>query len=222
MYKLYSMQLSANSYKVRLMLSWTGQPFKLVDVDVIAGESRTPEFLQRNPTGQVPLLVLPDGRHLPESGAILYFLAHGTPLLPDEPYARANVLRWMFFEQHSHDPFIGQARFWSRLVRNGRVLKQNLLEEWEDRGYDALRVMDAHLRKAPFFGNEQPCLADIALFANTHLAHEGGFDLEPFEGIRDWIGRMSVQERFVPIDWRPPVFMTAGALPPAPRTEPAA
>ena len=203
MLKLYSMQLSANSYKVRLMLSMLGQPFVLEEVDLLSGANKTPDYQALNPAGQVPLLVLPDGRTLPESGAILHYLAEGTPLLPDERFARAEVLRWMFFEQHSHDPFIGQARFWLHLIKGGRELKQNLLEEWEDRGYEALRIMDAHLASRPFFAGDQPSLADIALYANTHVASEGGFDLGPFQAVRIWLQRLSREPGFVPIEWVP-------------------
>jgi glutathione S-transferase len=197
------MQFSANSYKARLILSLLSQPFRLIEVDVLSGSNRTPDYLALNPAGQVPILALPDGRLLPESGAILHFVGEGTPLLPDERFARAEVLRWMFFEQHSHDPFIGQARYWLHLVRGGRELKQNLLEEWEDRGYEALRVMDAHLAARPFFTGDAVSLADIALYANTHLAHEGGFDLGPFQAVRIWLQRLERQPGFVPIGWVP-------------------
>ena len=203
MLKLYSMRFSANSYKARLILFLLGHPFQLEEVDLLSGANRTPEYLALNPAGQVPLLVLSDGRMLPESGAILHYLAEGTAFLPDERFARAEVLRWMFFEQHSHDPFIGQARFWLHLVRGGRELKQNLVEEWEDRGYEALRIMDSHLATHAFFAGETPSVADIALYANTHLAEEGGFDLAPFAAVRAWIERFGRQPGFVPIDWTP-------------------
>ncbi len=209
MLTLYSMQLSANSYKVRLLLSWLGRRFELVEVDVLSGGHRTSEFLTSNPTGQVPMLVLTDGRHLPESGAILHYLAEGTPLLPAERFARAEVLRWMFFEQHSHDPFIGQARWWLSLVRGGRELKRNLLEEWEDRGYQALRVMDTHLTAHPYFAGDTRSIADIALYANTHLAHEGDFDLAPFPAVRAWLARIETESGHVPITWAPQKVSTA-------------
>ena len=203
MYTLYSMQRSANSYKARLMLSWIGRRFRLVEVDVLSGGHRTPDFLAANPTGQVPMLALSDGRSLPESGAILHFLAEGTAFLPAERFQRAEVLRWMFFEQHSHDPFIGQARFWLHLVKGGRELKRNLLEEWEDRGYEALRVMDSHLGAHPFFAGGERSIADIALYANTHLADEGGFDLKPFTAVREWLKRVEAADGHVPIGWAP-------------------
>lgn len=203
MYTLYSMQTSANSYKARLALNWVGAEFCLVDIDVLSGANRTPAYLALNPAGQVPILALEDGRTLPESGAILHYIAEGTELLPPDRFARAEVLRWMFFEQHAHDPFIGQARYWLSLVRGGRELKQNLIEEWEDRGYDALRIMNSHLAGRPFFAGETPTLADIALYANTHAAEDGGFDLSAFSNVSDWLARMADSERCVPIDWRP-------------------
>jgi glutathione S-transferase len=211
MYRLYSMQKSANSYKARLALSLLEQPFSLVDVDILSGGNRTPAYLALNPAGQVPMLVLPDGRTLPESGAILHYLAEGTSLLPGERFARAEVLRWMFFEQHSHDPFIGQARFWLALQKGGRELKQNLLEEWEDRGYEALGIMNTHLAANPFFAGDIPTLADIALYANTHLAWEGGFDLAPFGAVRVWLQRFENVPGFVALDWRPAPLETSAA-----------
>lgn len=203
MFTLYSMQLSGNSYKARLLLSMLGLPFRLSEVDVLSGANRTPDYLKLNPAGQVPILVLEDGRLLPESGAILHYLAEGTPFLPEERFTRAEVLRWMFFEQHSHDPFIGQARFWLHLQKGGRELKQNLLEEWEDRGYEALRVMDSHLATRRFFAGDTPTLADIALYANTRHAPEGGFDLKPFQSIRVWLQRLEHEPGFKPIEWAP-------------------
>jgi glutathione S-transferase len=197
------MQSSANSYKVRMILAWLGRPFRIVDIDILAGENRTPDFLALNPTGQVPVLVLEDGRLLPESGAILYYLSQGSPLMPADGFARAEVLRWMFFEQHSHEPSIGAARFWLGLVHGGRELKRNLIEEWEDRGYEALSVMEMHLDGRPFFAGEQPSVADIALYANTHLAEEGGFELNDFPAVRAWLARVASQHDHVPIDWRP-------------------
>lgn len=185
------------------MLSMLGHPYRMIEVDVLSGANKTPAYLALNPAGQVPILVLPDGRLLPESGAILHYLAEGTPLLPDDRFARAEVLRWMFFEQHSHDPFIGQARFWLHLQKGGRELKRNLLEEWEDRGYEALRVMDGHLAGRPFFGSERVTAADIALYANTHVADEGGFDLAPFPAVRAWLERFAREPGFVPIGWMP-------------------
>lgn len=211
MYTLYSMQMSANSYKARLALNWTAAPFCLVDVDVLSGENRTPAYLAMNPAGQVPILSLPDGRTLPESNAILHYIAEGTDLLPADRFGRAEVLRWMFFEQHAHDPFIGQARYWLSLVRGGRDLKQNLIEEWEDRGYEALRIMDNHLAGRPFFAGDAATLADIALYANTHAAADGGFDLRAFAHVRDWLARLGAAPAFVPIDWRPTAVCPADA-----------
>lgn len=213
MYTLYSMQFSANSYKARLALALVHAEFCLVDVDVLSGANRTPAYLELNPAGQVPILALADGRTLPESGAILHYLADGTDLLPDERFARAEVLRWMFFEQHAHDPFIGQARYWLSLVRGGRELKRNLIEEWEDRGYEALRVMNFYLGSHAFFAGDRPTLADIALYPNTHAAADGGFDLSAFPNVVDWLVRLGREPHWVPIEWRPPQHARADAGP---------
>lgn len=197
---LYSALISANSYKVRLTLAWLRRACRLVEVDVLAGENRTATFMALNPTGQVPVLVLPGGQILPESGAILCFLAENTALMPADAFERAEVLRWMFFEQHMHEPSIGAARFWLHHMRGGRELKQNLVEEWEDRGYQTLAIMDGELGRRPFIAGAAPTIADIALYANTHLAHEGGFDLSTFPAVRDWLRRMEAQPGHVAID----------------------
>ena len=142
MYTLYSMQRSGNSYKVRLALSQLGIPYRLVEIDILKGESRTPEFLAKNPNGQVPLLEAAPGRYLAESNAILWHLASGTPLRPDNRIDRAEALQWMFFEQHSIEPNLGAAYFWLALVKGGRDLQQHALEDWMEEGYRSLAVME--------------------------------------------------------------------------------
>ncbi len=179
MLRLYSMQSSGNSYKVRLLLAKLGLPFRLVDVDLLRGENRTPEFLIKNPEGRVPLLELPGGRLLAESNAILFYLAEGTPLLPEDRFARAEALRWMFFEQHSHEPAIAAARFWLKLVRGGRDLRTHDIDRWMEEGHAALAVMERHLGRRPFFVDDRLTVADIALYAHTHVAEEGDIDLAP-------------------------------------------
>ncbi|GLK70954.1 glutathione S-transferase family protein [Ancylobacter dichloromethanicus] len=203
MLKIYAMQSSGNSYKVRLLLSRLGLPFELVDVDLLRGENRTPEFLMRNPEGRVPLLELPGGRYLPESNAILFYLADGTPLLPNDPLGRAEALRWMFFEQHSVDSSIGAARFWLRLVRGGRDLRTHDIDRWMEEGYAALGVMERHLARRPFFIDGTLTVADIALYAHTHLAQEGDFDLGSFPALRGWLDRVAAQPGHVGMEWRP-------------------
>ena len=141
MYTLFSMQRSGNCYKVRLALAQLRIPYELVEIDILKGESRTPEFLAKNPSGHVPLLEVEPNRYLPESNAILWYLAGGTPLAPDDKIHRAEALRWMFFEQHSLEPNLGAAWFWLTLVKGGRDLQVHALEDWMEHGYRALIVM---------------------------------------------------------------------------------
>src|SRR4030081_3066540 len=151
MYKLYSMQRSGNSYKVRLALALLNAPYRAIEVDILRGESRTPDFLAKNPSEQVPLLEVEDGRFLAESNAILWYVAGGPSLAPESRIARAEALQWMFFEQHALEPNIGAAYFWLALVRGGRDLQTHALEDWMERGYAALQVMEKHLRACEYF-----------------------------------------------------------------------
>src|SRR3954447_21667875 len=169
MYTLYSMQRSGNSYKVRLALAQLGLPYRLVEIDILQGESRTPEFLAKNPNGQVPLLEAAPGRYLAESNAILWHVASGTQLRPDNRIDRAEALQWMFFEQHSIKPNIGAAYFWLALVKGGRELQQHALDDWMEAGYHALLVMENHLQDHRYFAADRYTIADIALYAHTHL-----------------------------------------------------
>jgi glutathione S-transferase len=197
MYTLYSMQRSGNSYKARLALAQLGIPYRLVEVDILRGESRTPEFLAMNPSGQVPLLQIPPDRFISESNAILWYLAGGTPLAPEDRIDRAEALQWMFFEQHSLEPNIGAAYFWLALVKGGRELQQHALEDWSEEGYRALRVMENHLKSHNYFAAGHYTIADIALYAYTHLAHQCDFDLSGFPAIRAWIGRIAAEPGYV-------------------------
>lgn len=192
MLTLYSMQLSGNSYKVRLLLARLGIPYRLVEVDILKGETRTPEFLAKNPDGHVPLLELDGGQRLAESNAILVYLAEGSPYLPDDRLARAEVLRWMFFEQHSHEPAIAAARFWLHLV-NGRELRANEIDQWMEQGYAALKLMERHLSANAFFAGGRVTVADLALYAHTHVAPEGDFDLSGFPAVNDWLTRVAAE-----------------------------
>src|SRR6202140_5911238 len=151
MFTLYSMQRSGNSYKARLALAQLREPYRLVEIDILKGESHTPEFLAKNPNGQVPLLEVAPGRYLAESNAILWYIAGGTSLAPEDRIDRAEALQWMFFEQHSLEPNLGQARFWLTLVKGGRELQQHSLEDWMEKGYQALSVMEKHLGRHRFF-----------------------------------------------------------------------
>ncbi|MFG1425817.1 glutathione S-transferase family protein [Roseixanthobacter glucoisosaccharinicivorans] len=203
MLTLYSTQASGNSYKVRMLLAKLGLPFRLTEVDILSGEHRTPEFLAKNADGRLPLLELPGGATLAESNAILFYLADGTPLLPAAPLARAETLRWMFFEQNNHEPGIGQARFWLQQVRGGRELRTHDIDRWMEEGYGALTVMERHLEGRDFFVGDGLTIADIALYAHTHVAHEGEFDLSPFAAVRRWLKRVAREPDHVEISWRP-------------------
>jgi glutathione S-transferase len=203
MLTLYSMQRSGNSYKVRLALALLRESYRLIEIDILQGESRTPEFLKKNPSGQVPLLELTPGRYLAESNAILWYVAQGTSLAPDHRMDRADTLQWMFFEQHALEPNIGAAYFWLSLVRGGRELHANSIEDWMERGYRALQVMDDHLKSHNYFAAGHLTVADIALYAYTHLAHTCDFDLETFPAIRTWLRRIEQEPDYVPMDWQP-------------------
>lgn len=216
MYKLYSMQRSGNSYKVRLALALLNIPYEAVEVDILRGESRTPDFLTKNPSGQVPLLEVGDNRFLAESNAILWYVAIGTPLAPENRIDRAEALQWMFFEQHALEPNIGAAYFWLSLVKGGRDLQTHALEDWMERGYGALQVMENHLKTSAYFAARQLTVADIALYGYTHLADRCDFDLSPFPAIRNWLRRVEEAPGFVAMDWRPadiddPASIAAGA-----------
>ena len=180
MYTLYSMQRSGNSYKVRLALARLGVPYSLIEVDILKGESRTPEFLAKNPSGQVPLLEVAPERYLAESNAILWYVAIGSVLAPEDRIARAEALQWMFFEQHSLEPNIGAAYFWIALIKGGRELQSHAIEDWMENGYRALGVMEKHLAQYPYFVGNHFTIADIALYAYTHVAEQCDFDLARF------------------------------------------
>src|SRR5665811_532730 len=203
MYTLYSMQRSGNSYKVRMALAQLGIPYRLVEIDILRGESRTPEFLAKNPSGQVPLLEVAPDRHLAESNAILWYVAVGSPLAPEDRIERAEALQWMFFEQHSLEPNIGAAYFWLALIKGGRDLQQHALEDWLENGYRTLGVMEMHLAGHRFFAADRFTIADIALYAYTHVANQADFDLARFPAIRAWLARVEAEPGHVAMDWQP-------------------
>jgi len=203
MYTLYSMKRSGNSYKVRLALARLAIPFRLVEVDILRGESRTPEFLTKNPNGQVPLLEVASNRYLAESNAILWYVAGGTPLAPEDRVDRADALQWMFFEQHSLEPSIGAAYFWLTLVKGGRDLQRHALEDWLEDGYRALGVMEGHLQRNRFFAADRFTIADIALYAYAHVAHECDYDMTGFPAVRAWLARIAAEPGHVTMEWLP-------------------
>jgi len=209
MYTLYSDQRSGNSYKVRLALARLGIPFNLVEIDILQGASRTPEFLAKNPNGQVPLLEVAPGRYLAESNAILWYVAGGTPLAPEDRIGRAEALQWMFFEQHSLEPNLGAAYFWLTLVKGGRELQRHALEDWMEEGNRALGVMEKHLAVHDYFVAESYSIADIALYAYTHVAHLCDFDLASFPAVRAWLERVAAQPGHVRMDFVPAETVTA-------------
>lgn len=204
--RLYDYLPSGNGYKVRLALSQLGIPYELVEKDILKGETRTPDFLAKNANGRIPLLEIDDPqggkRFLAESNAILFYLADGTPLLPSDRFARAEVLQWMFFEQYSHEPYVAVARFWIHSLGK-REEWADKLKEKHDRGYQALGVMEKHLRERRYFVGDSYSIADIALYAYTHVAHEGDFDRAPFPSVRAWLARVAEEPRHVRITDRP-------------------
>ena len=203
MYTLYSMQRSGNSYKARLALAQLDIPYRRVEIDILRGESRTPEFLAKNPSGQIPLLEVAPGRYIAESNAILWYVAGGTALAPEDRIDRAEALQWMFFEQHSLEPNIGAAYFWLALVRGGRELQQHALEDWMQEGYRALRVMENHLKQHRYFAADRYTIADIALYAYTHLAHQCDYDLSGFPAICAWLDRTAAEPGHVAMQDQP-------------------
>ena len=202
-FTLYSMQFSGNCYKPRLLMHELGIPFRLVDVENGSGATTSPEFLALNPNAQVPLLLLPDGRPLAESGAMLIHLAEGSPLIPADPYERALCFQWMFFEQYSHEPVIAVARKWLHLTPGGRTAMAHRIAEWQEKGQRVLAVMERRLEQSPFFAGPEFSIADIALYAYTHVAEEADYDLAAFPAIAAWLGRIAQRPRHVPIGWRP-------------------
>jgi glutathione S-transferase len=192
MFRVFGVYESGNCYKVRLLLEQLGLPYEWVEIDILHGGSRTSEFLARNPNGRVPVLELEPGRFLAESNAILHYLAEGTPYLPAGRWERAQVLQWMFFEQYSHEPYIATSRYWIHFLGQAEAYREKLAEK-RGPGLAALGVMEAQLAKHPFFVGDRYTIADIALYAYTHVAPEGGFALEPYPAVRAWIERVAAQ-----------------------------
>jgi glutathione S-transferase len=199
MIRLHDNLSSGNGYKARLLLAQLDLPFERIEYDIDRAETRAPGFPRMNPNGRVPVLELEDGRLLPESNAILFYLGEGTPFLPDNRFERAQVLRWAFFEQHSHEPNIASLRFW--ITHNVPMTEERrvTLKPKRRLGYAALGVMEGHLRQNYFFVGGRYTIADIALYAYTHVAHEGDFDLGRFPAVRAWLQRVAAQPGHIPI-----------------------
>jgi len=190
---------SGNCYKIKLLLNLLDIPHSWQHVDILKGESRSKNYLARNPNGKIPLLQLDDGRHLAESNAILNYLAEGSELLPDNRYQRALVLQWQFFEQYSHEPFIATARYISKYLG----LPEERRAEYENKqegGHRALAVMEQQLNQTPFLTGEQMTIADISLYGYTHVAHEGGFDLAGYPAVNGWLTRIAGLPRYLGMD----------------------
>lgn len=202
-YTLYSMQFSGNCYKVRLLMHELGIAFRIVDIVKGDGQTTSRDFLALNPNAQVPLLILPDGRPLAESGAMLLHLAEGSALIPADPYERALCWQWMFFEQYSHEPVIAVARNWLRYVPGGRETMAHRVEEWQQKGHRLLAIMEGRLAQSPFFAGPGFSIADIALFAYTHVAEEADYDLSRYPAIQAWLARVAARPRHVGLDWQP-------------------
>jgi glutathione S-transferase len=198
MFTVYGMADSGNCYKVKLALEQLALPYRWVEVDSTKGGTRTAEYLSMNPNGKVPTLALEDGSFLPESNAILFYLAENSRLLPTERLQRARVLQWMFFEQYSHEPYIAVARFILRYLPPDAPRRAEM-PRLQERGNQALAVMEQQLRREPFFAGGRYSVADIALFAYTQSAGEYGFDLEKYPAIGAWLDRVRSQPRFVPL-----------------------
>jgi glutathione S-transferase len=197
---LYQDPRSGNCYKAVLTAAHLGIPLKTIDLDVVSGATRLPEFLTKNPNGRVPVLELDDGRFLPESNAIMWYLSEGSPLIPTDKFARAQMLQWLFFEQYSHEPFIAVARYWLIFAPKEKAReKLHLLPEWHAKGNAALAVMDQHLTIQDWFVEGRFSLADIALFAYTHCAADGGFDLKDFPAVSRWLLRIQGVKGYVPM-----------------------
>ena len=212
MITVYGMAMSGNCYKLRLLLEQLGRPYRWIEVDSARGETRTPEFLARNPNGKVPLIELDDGSVLVESNAILCWLADGTAYVPEDAWQKAQALSWMFFEQYSHEPYIAVARFIRGWTPAGSPRRADL-PRLRERGHQALAVMERHLQSADWFGGAAYGIADMALFAYTHCAADGGFDLTAYPRIEAWLDRVRATPGFVPMADRDDEAIERLALP---------
>lgn len=190
MYKLYDYLPSGNSYKPRLLLAWLGIDYERIDVDIMKKETRTPEFLNKNPNGRIPALQLGNGEYLWESNAILYYLAQNTPYFPTDRMDAARVMQWMFFEQYSHEPFIAVARFILMHTDSDNPRRTQIQQKLEG-GYAALDIMEKHLAGRDYFVGSSRTIADIALYAYTHVADEGSFDLSRYTAVQAWLARIA-------------------------------
>jgi glutathione S-transferase len=198
MLKLYEYASSGNCYKIRLLLNQLAIPYQRIPIDILQGESRTAEFLAMNAVGKTPTLEIKPGQYLAESNAIIYYLSDGTNFLPSDSWERAQVMQWLFFEQYSHEPNIATVRYWISIAKIADK-KRDLIAQKQELGYAALRVMEQHLAKHDYFVGNLYSIADIALYAYTHVAAEGDFDLSQFPAILAWCDRIIHQPNYLTI-----------------------
>lgn len=203
MHTLYSMPDSGNSYKVRLTFAHVDIPYRHVEVDTRNGDTRSPEFLAKNPNGKAPLLELADGRFLAESNAIMLYLAEGSPLIPADRYERALMLQWLFFEQYSHEPSIAVRRSLLRYPHMQTTATPERLEETREGGEKALGVMQTQLTQTDFLVGDEPTVADLSLYAYSHTAEDGGFDLSAFPAVQAWLTRVAALPGHIPMEHVP-------------------
>lgn len=198
MLRLYDFLPSGNCYKIRLLLTQLGIEFERIPVNILNKETRSPDFSRKNPNGRVPVLEMESGEFLSESNAIMFYLSEGTEFFPTERWERAKVLQWLFFEQYSHEPYIATSRFWIKELGKAEEYQEAIAQR-RDPGYAALGVMEQHLETHSFFVGECYTIADIGLFAYTHVADEGGFELVRFPAIEAWIKRVQSQPHHISI-----------------------
>ncbi len=194
MIKLYGMTGSGNCWKPAALMTQLGQPFEWIEINTVKGETRTPQFLALNANGRVPLMEV-EGRRLAESNAMLCYLADGSALFPADRWQRAKILEWMFFEQYSHEPYIATVRFWIHYLHKQEEWKDKIAEAMK-KGYAALGVMEQQLLKTAFIAGDRYSIADIALYAYTHVAHQGEYDLTAYPAIHAWMKRLEAQPKF--------------------------
>jgi glutathione S-transferase len=199
---LYDYLDSGNGYKIRLLMSQLGRHYRWQEIDIMQGGSRTPQFLAKNLNGRIPTFELDDGVCLAESNAILWYLAEGAWFIPEDRLARAQTLQWMFFEQYSHEPYVATPRFIVKHLPEDSPRRAELPDRLA-RGRAALDVMNTHLKSNPFFAGGRYTIADIALYAYTHVAEEGIHDLTAYPQVNAWLERVASQPQYIPITYRP-------------------
>lgn len=196
--KVFGDPVSGNCYKIQLTAALLNIEYQWVNVDILKKQTQTNEFLLKNPNGKIPIVELDDGKILCESNAIINYLATGTELLPQDKYENAQVLQWQFFEQYSHEPFIAVARFINKYLGLPAERKQEYKNKQEG-GHKALSIMESTLSKQDFLVGNTMTVADVSLYAYTHVAHEGGFDLSQYPAIQNWLQTIENLKSYIPM-----------------------